>query len=605
MEGSRRGTDFRLPLLGWATVAFAVGGCGAWAYGKAGASGADLVRDVAVGWSYAGAGLVAWWRRPANPTGRLMLAEGLTWFCGNLQGSGVPLLFALGSWGEALNLAVLGHLLLAFPDGRLAATLDRFVVAAGYGLVAVGGLVRVTLYDPAVSGSATYLSCADCGPDANALLLRSDPGLFHAVDLGYRWAGALLTVVCLGALVRRWRLSCPARRRVLVPAWAAIVVAVAFFAWEVLYVLAPNALGSANAVLTWPSDASQIAVPFAFLTGLLHMRLRRAFVGNLVIEVGTDPTPRQMQDALARVLGDPALRLGLRRSPDSLVSEDAPVGYLDPEGRPVPLPRPGSGLSATWVGDAAGAPAAVLVHDAALDEDETLMSAISGTVRLWLLGSRLRSEVATRAEEARAFQTRLLRAAYDERQRLERDLHDGAQTRLLFGLMALRRLDAGLSRGRGPDPALRQTVAEADRALRQALDELRDLARGIHPAVLTREGLGPAVTALAEQAEIPVLVMVEPGRFAPLTESTAYFVVAEAVANAAKHAKADVVSVSGRRDGDRLVVEVADDGVGGAAPAGGTGLRGLADRVAAAGGTLEVTSSPGRGTRVRAELPCE
>ncbi|WP_328769612.1 sensor histidine kinase [Streptomyces sp. NBC_00286] len=602
MEGTGGRTNFRSQLLPWAVVALAAGVCGAWAYGRAGASRADLVRDVAVGWSYAAAGLVAWWRRPANRTGRLMLAEGITWFIGNLQGTGVPLLFALGAWGEALNLAVLAHLLLAFPDGRLATTLDRGVVAVGYGLVAVGGLLRVTLYDPAVSSEASYLSCGDCGPDANALLLWSDPALFDAVDLVYRWAGALLTVVCLVALVRRWRLACPARRRVLMPASVAIAVAVAFVGWEVLYVLAPGALDAANALLTWPSDASQIAVPFAFLAGLLRMRLHRASVGNLVIEVGADPTPRQVQNVLVRVLGDPSLRLGLRAEEGTTEGTSA---YVDPDGRPLPLPRPGSGLGATAVEDPAdsGTPMAVLVHDVALDEDKELMSAVCGAVRLCLRTSRLRAEVATRTREAADFGSRLLRAVDEERRRLERDLHDGAQTRLVFALMTLRRLDAGLSRG--PDPALRLTVAEAERCLRQALDELRDLAHGIHPAVLTRDGLAPAVTALAEQAQVPVVVMVEPGRFAPLTETTAYFVVSEALANAAKHAKAEAVSVSGRREGDRLVIEVADDGVGGADPALGTGLRGLTDRVTASGGTLHVDSPTGGGTRVRMELPCD
>lgn len=552
----------------------------------------DLLRDLAVGWSYAGAGLIAWWRRPANRTGRLILAEGLTWFLGNLQGTAAPLLFALGAWGEALNLAVLAHLLLAFPDGRLPTALDRRVVAGVYGLVAVGGLVRVTLYDPAASGAATYLSCRDCGP--NALLLHSDPELFEAVDLVYRWSGALLTVVCLVALVRRWRVSVPARRRILLPAGVAIAIAVAFVGWEVLYLLAPDALGTANAVLTWPSDASQIAVPIAFLAGLLRMRLRRAAVGNLVIEVGADPTPRHLQDVLVRVLGDPSLRLGLPSPPGEVSA------YVDPDGKPLGLPAPGSGLSTTPVEEQV-----VLVHDAALDEDKELMSAVCGSVRLCLRNTRLRSEVATRSQEARAFHSRLLQAVDDERQRLERDLHDGAQTRLVFALMTLRRLDAGLS-SHVPhlSPALRRTVAEADQALRQALDELRDLARGIHPAVLTREGLAPAITALAEQAEIPVLVMVEPGRFAPLTESTAYFAVCEAMSNAAKYSGADVVSVSGRRDGDRLVVEITDDGVGGADEENGTGLRGLADRVTATGGTLRVTSRPDGGTRIRVELPC-
>lgn len=587
-----REPDIRL-LLFWAVLALSAGICGAGAYSRAGASHMDLVRDLAVGWSYAGAGLIAWWRRPTNRTGRLMLAEGLTWFLGNLQGTAVPLLFALGAWGEALNLAVLAHLLLAFPDGRLATAWDRRVVAGGYGLVAIGGLVRVTVYDPAADGAATYLSCRDCGP--NALLLHSGQQLFEAIDLVYRWSGALLTVVCLVALVRRWRVSVPARRRILLPAGVAIAVAVAFVGWEVLYVLAPDALGAANAVLIWPSDASQIAVPIAFLATLLRMRLRRAAVGNLVIEVGADPTPRHMQDVLVRVLGDPSLRLGLPSPTGELGA------YVDPDGKPLRLPAPGSGLSATPVEEQV-----VLVHDAALDEDQELMSAVSGSVRLCLRNTRLRSEAVTRSQEAKAFHARLLRAVDEERQRLERDLHDGAQTRLVFALMKLRRLDAGLSSHvPRPSPDLRHTVAEADRALRQALDELRDLARGIHPAVLTREGLAPAITALAEQAEIPVLVMVEPGRFAPLTESTAYFAVCEALSNAAKYSGAEVVSVSGWRDGDRLVIEITDDGVGGADEENGTGLRGLADRVAATGGTLRVTSPPGGGTRARVELPCE
>ncbi|GGR58877.1 hypothetical protein GCM10015536_74230 [Streptomyces griseomycini] len=600
VKRSRGRTVFRWAPWCWATAALAAGICGAWAYRRAGATGADIARDLSVGWSYAGAGLVAWWRRPANPTGRIMLAEGLTWFLGNLQGTGIPLLFTLGVWGEALNLAVLAHLLLAFPEGRLATALDRAVVVSGYALVAFGGLVRAALYDPALHEDATYLSCRNCRPDLNLLLIRAEPGWFDAVDLGYRWAGALLTVVCLGALVRRWRISRPARRRVLLSAWVSVAIAVAFVGWEVVHLLAPEAMDTADAVLTWPSDASQVLVPIAFLISLLRMRLRRAYVGNLVIEVGADPTPQRLQDTLARLLGDPSLRLGLL-SPDVGSSEGRGPAYVDPAGQALPLPPPGSGASTTVVDESAGTPTVVLVHDAALEEDGKLLLAVSSSVRLCLRST---------AADATGIGSRLLQAADEERRRLERDLHDGAQTRLVFALMTLRRLDAGLSRGdeRAPDPALRRTVAEADQAVRQALEELRDLARGIHPAVLTRDGLAAAVRALAPQAHVPLLVMVDPGRFPPLTESTAYFVICEALSNAVKYSQADVVSVSVRREtdegADRLVVEVVDDGIGGAAPAGGSGLRGLADRVAATGGALWVTSPPGSGTRLRAELPC-
>ncbi|MBQ0985806.1 hypothetical protein KBZ10_15030 [Streptomyces sp. F63] len=592
-------------MLLYAGLSLAAGAVGGWAYARSGATGTDVARDLAVGWSFAAAGLVAWWRRPANPTGRLMLAEGVTWFIGNLQGSGVPALFAVGAWFEALNMAVLAHLLLAFPDGRLTTRLARWVVVSGYGLVAVGGLLRAAVFDPAVHPGASYLSCAGCGP--NALFTGAPPGVFTAVDLGYRWAGVVITLVCVATLVRRWRASAPARRRVLLPVWISVLVAIAFVFWEALYALPSGGLVGAGAVVLL-SDLSQVSVPAAFLAGLLRMRLRRAAVGHLVIQVGADPTPRGLQDAVARVLGDPSLRIGLWTDGTGAgtapaAGAGAPAGaYTGPDGRPVRVPGPDSGRAATVV-EGRGEPLAVLVHDAALREDPGLLAAVAASVRLCLENTRLRAEVTRRAEEARAAHTRLIESADRERRRLERDLHDGAQTRLVFALMALRQVDAGLARG-GDGAGLRGTVAEADRTLRKALDDLRGIARGIHPAVLVREGLGAAVTGLAEESAVPVVVSVTPGRFPPLAESTAYFTVCEALSNAAKHARARAVGVTVESAAGRLVVEVTDDGVGGADPGGGSGLRGLADRLAAVGGTLRVDSPAGSGTRIRAELPC-
>jgi signal transduction histidine kinase len=577
-------------LVAWAAASLAFGLFGEWAYARAGASRADVLRDLSVGWAFAAAGLVAWWRRPANNTGRLMAAEGLTWFLGNLQGTGVPLLFAAGAWGEAVNLAVLAHLVLAFPEGRLTTRLERRAVAAAYALVVVGGFVRAATYDPAVDSTATYLACPGCGP--NALLLYPHHEAFRAVDLVYRVLGAVLILVCTAALVGRWRRSVEARRRVLVPVWITVAIAIGFVGEEGLYILPRGFFGRGADLLVLLTDLSQVAVPLAFLTGLLRARLRRAAVGNLVIEVGADPTPRRMQEVLARVLGDPTLRFGLREG----------GGWSDPESRPLRLPRAGGDRSATVV-HSLGEPSAVIVHDAALDDDPQLLAAVAASVRLCLENTRLRSEVTARTQEARAAGARLIEAAERERRRLERDLHDGAQTRLVLALMTLRKLDAGLAGA--ADPALRRTVAETDRTLRLALDDLRRIAHGIHPAVLTRDGLGPAVTALAEQAEIPVVVAVEPGRYPPLVEATAYYAVCEALSNAAKHAGARAVSVHARRDGGRLVVEATDDGTGGADPGRGTGLVGLADRLAAVGGTLHVHSPAGGGTRIRAELPCE
>ncbi|MFF8830916.1 sensor histidine kinase [Streptomyces sp. NPDC015131] len=597
-EGGGRRLDGWRPVVPWGVAALGAGGCGAWGYALAGAGPADLVRDLSVGWAFAVSGMVARVRRPANRTGLLLYAEGLTWFLGNLQGFPVPLLFAAGAWGEALNLAVLAHLLLVFPDGRAATVGERRLVVAGYALVAVGGLVRALLYDPAADSASSYLSCARCGP--NALFLIDAPGLFDAVDVVYRWAGVVLTVLVTLTMVRRWRAGSPARRRILLPSWVAVGLTLSFVGWEVLYLLAPEGLGGADAVVTVLSDVSQVAVPVVFLAGLLRMRLRRASVGDLVLTVGRSPGHGEVQDMLRRTLGDPELALGVRaggRDP------------VDPDGRPVPAPVPPAGRDRTVLRvDEGPGSGAVLDHDRSLGEDTELMTAVAEVVRLWLRDRRLRAEADDQADRARAVPRRILQAAYEERRKLERDLHDGAQTRMLYTLMTLRRLDTRLAEE--ADPELRSTVAEAEQSLRQSLEELRNLARGIHPEVLARAGLGAALTSLAEQCPVPVTVEAAPGRRPAVVETTAYFLVSEALANAVKHAAARRIRVGVRPAGAFLVVEVVDDGVGGArlpddasAP-GGTGLKGLADRVAAVGGRLTVSSPRGEGTRIRAELPC-
>lgn len=587
---------------GLSALAVAAGAFGTWAYANTGASAADLARDVAVGWSFAGAGLVARWRRPGNPIWLLLYLEGATWFLGNLQGTGVPALFAVGAWLEALNMAILVHLLLAFPTGRLGDRAARGLVGAGYALVAAGGLARAAVLDPAADSAASYLSCPDCGP--NALLLVTDPALFAAIDLAYRGLGGVLTVTALVLVVRRWLGSSPVRRRSLLPIWAAALVAVAFIGWDVAYLLAPGLFEApGQPVVLLASDISQVAVPFAFLVLLLRVQLRHAEVGNLVIEIsGTEPDPQRLHNLLVRALGDASLRLG--------VWHHATARYLDPRGRRLHPPSRDDAATATYV-DGRGQPLALLIHDPALRDDPQLLAAATAAVRLAVENSRLHGRVAAgdaeaaarAAEAARAAGARMLRSADQQRRRLERDLHDGAQTRLVLALMTLRQLDARLAGG--TDTAIRQSVSAATQVLHQALDDLRELAQGIHPALLAREGLNAAVLALAERATLPVVVSIEPGRHPAEVEATAYFTICEALSNAMKHARAQTVTVTVRcRDG-RLVAEVADDGVGGADPAGGTGLGGLAERVAALAGVLRVTSPQLGGTRLRVELPCE
>ena len=215
--------------------------------------------------------------------------------------------------------------------------------------------------------------------------------------------------------------------------------------------------------------------------------------------------------------------------------------------------------------------------------------------------SQLDAELATRLAELRASRARLVEAGDTARRRLERDLHDGAQSRLVALALHLR---VARSRAAG-DPELARMLDHAQEELQTSLSELRELARGIHPAVLTERGLEPALQALVARAPVPVTLEAERERLPPPVESAAYFVVSEALSNVAKYAQASHASVEVRRTNGRVTIAVTDDGVGGADVEGGSGLRGLADRVSALDGTLTLDSPEGRGTRLRAEIPCD
>jgi signal transduction histidine kinase len=261
--------------------------------------------------------------------------------------------------------------------------------------------------------------------------------------------------------------------------------------------------------------------------------------------------------------------------------------------------------SAEAAGDKAGsgeAGDAVLMYDSGLELEPQLVRLTAAAASMALEHARLQAEVQAQLELVRASRARIVAAGDAERRRLERDLHDGAQQRLVTLTLAL-----GMARGRaaGVDPELAALIDSAGKEAREALTELRELARGIHPAVLTETGLAGAVQALVERSPVATTVVEVPrDRFPPVIEATAYFVVSEALANVAKHAMASAAEVSISRLPGRLTVRVSDDGAGGARPEGGSGLRGLADRVASAGGVLRVDSPPGAGTRLEADIPC-
>ena len=540
-----------------------------------------------IGGGFVGVGLFAWYRRPDNRVGMLMVLTGVAWFISILGFTEPPLLFTIGQLLGNVFVACAIHLLLAFPSGRLESARDRAGVIVTY-LLAGAGMVPVMLtFDP-----AAWEDCSNC-PD-NLILIDSRPGFIEA----YFDVLSAVTIVLLAwvttRLVARWRAASPPTRRVITPVFLAggtLMVALAVL-------LALSIGGIARDTMDTVYYATLIPfglVPYLFLAGLARSRmLLGGAVGELVATIGTNLPPAELRTALSRALNDPSLELAYWL-PES-------EGFVDAEGRPVRLPVSGSGRATSEV-RLDGVLVAALIHDPLLLEEPELIEAVGAAAALTLERERLDAQLKAKIEQLRESRARMVSFGLAERRRLERDLHDGAQQRLVSLALDLRLARAAVA----AEPTRAVELLEgAESELSHALEELRELARGIHPAVLSDRGLDPAVEALAHRAPLPVELRERLGeRVQEPVELAAYFVVAEALTNVVKYSRADTAHVRLGRENGSVVVEVADDGVGGANPEHGSGLRGLADRVASLGGRLEVESPPGAGTRVIANIPCE
>jgi signal transduction histidine kinase len=318
-------------------------------------------------------------------------------------------------------------------------------------------------------------------------------------------------------------------------------------------------------------------------------------VAGFVAELGRSPSPVALRDGLVRALGDPSLVLGLW--------SEGEQRYVDPDGLPLELPHDDPRRAVTILEqDGDGRRLGALVYDAALLDDPGLVEAAAAAARLAVENERLRDELRAQLADVQASRARIVEAGTAERRRLERDLHDGAQQQLVRLSLLLQLARNQVDDDRSELPGL---LSEAGGLAKEALGEIRALAQGLHPAILTEEGLAGALEWLAESAPLPVRVLEAPEERLPESvELAAYFVVSEALANVAKYAQARSATVNASRRNAKLIIDVVDDGVGGADPSRGSGLRGLDDRVAALGGQLELGSPPGGGTRVHAEIPC-
>jgi len=532
-----------------------------------------------VGLSFMVAGIAAWQRWPASRLGLLFTIVGYLYLVpvilGNLAN---PVAWTIGYPAGGIYGAALAQLGLAWPGGRMRSRFERGVIVADYAVNIAFNTAATMFWNPAFSGCNA--SCP-----ANVLLIRSSRPTWNAINTVEALIGFVITGIVLTLIVRHWRSARGWSRRAMMPLlWIAPAVGAEqiltgnlfHFSATVTYALLPLVL---------------LAGPALFVISTVRARTAGGALGTAIVDLEPGASPGRLKDALARALGDSTLQLAFRQPGGS--------GYLDTGGQAVDADRPDNGRAVVPI---AGSDGAVLVYDEGLELEPQLVKLTAAAASMALEHARLQAEVQAQLEQVRASRARIVEAGDAERRRLERDLHDGAQQRLVMLSLAL-----GMARDRaaGADPELEALITSAGKEAREALTELRELARGIHPAVLTETGLAGAIQALVERSPVAVTITAVPDeRFPAAIEATAYFVVSEALANVAKHAMADGAQVTIRGLPGRLVIEVSDDGAGGARAEGGSGLRGLADRVASVGGVLRVDSPPGRGTRLEADLPC-
>jgi signal transduction histidine kinase len=538
-----------------------------------------------IGWSFIGVGLYAWWRRPENRFGVLMTAVGFAWFLQALTAADSSWLFTIGVLLSSLYAAVFVHMVLAFPSGRLEDARLRVVQGFAYA-ISILGPAPILLFSDRIDED-----CEGCPPSA---ILISDN---ETLEIVFNTVTSVLAVVLVGyvlyVLLERWQRATPPQRRALAPVlWSGVVLLTLLAAS-----LTSEAVGGPDAVDGVAYALAQLAfaiTPYAFLYGLIRSRvIRGGAVTELLQRMGDTRTGGGLRALLASALGDRSLRV--------LYWLDDKEAWVDALGRPATLPDPGDPARSWTSVDHEGKRVGAIVHDRVLCDDPELVASVATAAGLAIENERLEAQLRARVEELRSSRARIVEAGTAERRRLERNLHDGAQQRLVALSLSMRVAQNKLR----TDPELAEKLlAGAQEELQLALAELRELARGIHPAILSDRGLRAALEALAGRSPVPVeLAGMPEERLPPAVEAAAYFVVAEALTNVVKYAQATQARITVERANGHAVVEVLDDGVGGADPDRGSGLRGLADRVAALDGSLSLRSPEGAGTVLRAEIP--
>ena len=542
---------------------------------------AFALANVGVGTTLGLIGIIVGYDREQRGTGWLFALTGILWlvsWCTEWPVGPVPVVsLVLGQ----TSLAFGAWVVLRYPGSRLARPAERWYVLTLFSWLTAGELLLVLVSRPEwtdIAGSVWWPR------------ITENHHLFHLIGQVYSVGILVFAVAFMILLGQRLSAARGVARSEQVP------LAVVAGATATLTISEMTAgfydLPQNEMFVVWMVEGiAMLAAPIAFAVVALQQRLARLAVADLVLSVGGTATPESVLHALRQALRDPDLEIlywmpqsGTHVSATGQIAETLPTGD---DRLVVPI--------ATRSGE----PLAVVVTTPLLRRRRDVVAAAAAAVGMALENGRLHAELRAQLHQVAQSRTRIVEAGLAERRRLERDLHDGAQQRLLGVAMML-----SSARLRATEQGTVDTIDLAGAEVRAALAELRDLARGIHPAVLTQYGLEAALEGVAERLPMPVTVSVPRTRLLPNVEATAYFVATEALTNAVRHAHAGQARVEVRLENEEVLVDVTDDGRGGAAVRPGGGLAGLADRVRALGGDIAISSSPADGTRLSARIPC-
>jgi signal transduction histidine kinase len=538
------------------------------------------VADLAAGIGLIVAGGLALPLPHARRLGLIATLAGLAWLGPDLEGweHGPALLRSLGAAAAPFALPLALHLALALPGGRLRSPATRVATAAAYAIAAVVSVGGALFRDPLLD-LYCWRNCRD-----NAFLLHADPGIASALRDVWLWSALAIALGLVALAARRLLAASGPGRRVLLPVLAPVALvgaSEAAYAVARLRIPLEDPQRAVFAAIFLPRSVAFAALALGLAWIVLRAVRTRARVARLATELGEAPPPGELREALRAAVGDPGI--------DVVYPRAGAQQLVDASGRPTELPARGRAAARITRG---GRTLALVLHDPALVDESELERALGSAARLAVENEALRAEALAQLHELRASRARVVAVGDAARRRLERDLHDGAQQRLLALSYDLRVARAGAAAD--DDAELVALLDAAGNETATALDELRELAHGIHPAILTEAGLAPALATLADDAPLPVeLEDVELARLPPAVETTTYMTMAEAIDDAARRG-ATFLAAGVRRDGGQLVLTVEDDG----APRSSRLLH-LADRVGALGGSLAVGA-----TTLRAEIPC-